>query len=112
MHPCLRVDEIVRHIASELVASGGNETAVALACCCKSFEDPALDALWETQEDLAPLLGTLPTDVWNREDFGVGVPTIFVLCSLNHSFSVFQKTPDEAGMGSISRICSKDAKAR
>jgi len=60
MHPCLHVDETVRHVASELVASGGKATAVALACCYKSFEDPVLDALWETQEELAPLLESLP----------------------------------------------------
>ena len=44
MHACLNVDEIVRLIAYELVASGGYATAVALARCCKSFEDPVLDA--------------------------------------------------------------------
>ena len=49
MHICLNVDELVRLIACELVASEGKATAVALAGCCKSFEDPVLDALWETQ---------------------------------------------------------------
>ena len=112
MHPCLRVDEIVRHVASELVASKGKATAVALACCCKSFEDPVLDALWETQERLAPLFKSLPRDIWNDGECGVGALTTFVLCSLNHSFPVFQKTPDEAGMDPIPRICSKDAKVR
>ena len=52
MHACLNVDEIVRLIAHELVASGGEASAVGLACCCKSFEDPALDALWATQGEL------------------------------------------------------------
>ena len=109
MHHCLRVDEILRHVASELVASEGDATAVALACCCKSFEDPVLDALWETQEELTPLFETFPIDVW---DCGVGAPTAFVLCSLNHTFPVFQKAPGEAGMDSIPTICSKDAKSR
>jgi len=59
MHPCLRVDEIIRLIACELVASGGKATAATLACCCKSLEDPVLDVLWETQKGLTPLLKTL-----------------------------------------------------
>ena len=49
MHACLNVDEIVRHITYELVALRAKRTAVALGCCCQSFEDPALDTLWETQ---------------------------------------------------------------
>lgn len=57
-------------------------------------------------------LSLCPRDVWDRENFGVGVPIIPVLFSLNYSFPVFQKTLEEAGMGLISRICSKDAKTR
>ena len=75
MHACLNVDEIVRLIALELVAFGGKATAVCLACCCKSFEDPALDALWATQESLLPLLKSLPSDVWKESGYNVGVPT-------------------------------------
>ena len=67
MHTCLNVDEIVRLIARELVASGGNATAVALACCCKDFEDPVLDALWVEQDRLLPLLKSFPGDVWNED---------------------------------------------
>ena len=112
MHPCLHVDEILRHVASEVVASKGKGTAVALARCCKSFEDPVLDVLWETQEGLIPLFGSLPRGVWNDDECDVGAPTVFVLHSLKHTFPVFQKAPDEAGVGSIPRICPKDAKAR
>lgn len=67
MRPCLRVDEILRLLARELVASEAKGTVVALACCCKSFEDPALDALRETQDGLLPLLKSLPVDVWKVE---------------------------------------------
>ena len=67
MHPCLKVDEILRQFARELVLSGGKATAVSLACCCKGFEDPALNALWESQDRLFPLLKTLPTDAWKEE---------------------------------------------
>ena len=68
MHACLRVDEIVRLLACELVASEANATAVSFACCCKGFEDPVLDELWETQERLTPLLKCFPQDVWEEID--------------------------------------------
>jgi len=74
MHACLNVDEIVRLVALELVAFGGEATAVCLACCCKSFEDPALDALWKKQGSLTPLLKSLPSDVWKEGGYSVGVP--------------------------------------
>jgi len=110
MHPCLHVDEITRLIARELVRSGGRATAVALACCCKSFENPALDALWETQEELVPLLKSLPRDVWD--------PHTCMVCSDNMiriTFSqpliptVIRETADKTGMGPLPGIRSKDA---
>ena len=79
MHTCLDVDEIVRLIALELVTSGGRATAVGLACCCKSFEDSALDALWMTQDRLFTLLKSFPGDVWNKKDCTVSAPTICVI---------------------------------
>ena len=70
MHNCLSVDEIVRLLACTLVASGAKGTAVALACCSKGLEAPVLDALWETQDQLTPLLKCLPQEVWEEdEDF-------------------------------------------
>lgn len=80
MHHCLCVDEILRLIAHELIAAGGGKTAVALACCCKGLEDLVLDALWESQSQLVPLLKILPTDVWSpsRPDVSAAV-TILVL---------------------------------
>ena len=75
MHACLNVDEIVRLIADELVGSTTEAAAVALACCRKSFEDPVLDVLWETQDKLLPLLKSLPGDVWNEGGCTVSVPT-------------------------------------
>ena len=78
MHRCLHVDEIVRLIASELVTSEGKGTAVSLACCCKSFEDPVLDTLWATQDQLLPLLKSFPGDVWNEDECIVSAPTTCV----------------------------------
>ena len=84
MHPCLRVDEVLRLFASELVVSGAKATAASLACCCKSFEEPALDALWETQIHLTPLLKCFPRDVWEEEDGRFVSPAAaFILLTLN-----------------------------
>ena len=66
MHPCLRLDEIIRFLASDLVESEAKRTVVALACCCKTFEEPVLDVLWETQDKLIPLLKCLPEDTWEN----------------------------------------------
>jgi len=87
MHACLNVDEIVRLLACELVASGGKGTAAALACCCKNFEEPVLDALWEVQDQLRPLLKSLPGDAWddNGRIFVSGFTTFHPL-SLKYSF--------------------------
>jgi len=68
MNPSLTVDGILRLLARELVASDTKATAVSLACCCKSFEDPMLDTLWETQERLTPLLECFPREVWKEGD--------------------------------------------
>lgn len=73
MHPCLCIDEIVRLIARILVEAGSRPDVVALALCCKSFEDPALDALWEIQFDLTLLFRTLPVDIWGPDGYDVSV---------------------------------------
>ena len=85
MHACLNVDEIVRLIASKLIESKSNATAVALACCCKNFENPVLDVLWETQDKLLPLFKSLPGDVWNEDGCAVSVPITRVFSFLNCS---------------------------
>ena len=84
MHPCLCIDEIVRLIAQELVKTGTEADVAALALCCKSFEDPALDALWETQYGLIPLFKILPTDIWGPGGYDVRVAsTILAFFTLN-----------------------------
>ena len=85
MHRCLCVDEIVRLISHELVMAGGKATAVALACCCKRFEDPALDSLWETQSDFISLLDTFPGDVWGHVYEVSMAIKISLLSIINHS---------------------------
>ena len=87
----------MRLIAYELVASGGG-TAVALACCCKSFEDPMLDALWVVQNRLLPLLKSFPGDVWNDPDeCTVSTPTTCVFPFLNNLIQKsFKRLPTTA----------------
>ena len=84
MHPCLNVDEIIRLIAGELVASEAKATAVSFACYCKTFEDPVLDTLWESQDRLLPLLKSLPGDIWSGHGCTVSTPIMRVLLSLNY----------------------------
>ena len=83
MDTCLNMDEIVMLIACELVTSRAKATAVALAVCRKGFEDTVLDVLWGSQEELLPLLKSLPGDVWNDGGCTVSAPTVYVFPSLN-----------------------------
>ena len=78
MHPCLHVDEIVRLITCGLIDAEEYATTVALACCNKTFEDPVLDVLWESQYQLIPLLNTLPWDIWGPGSYQVSVATMML----------------------------------
>ena len=94
MHACLNVDEIVRLIAHELVASSGERTAVCLACCCKRLEDPVLDTLWAKQETLLPLLKSLPCDVWKEGRYNVSASTQCLFSLSNYSIrKSFKRLP-------------------
>jgi len=109
MHSCLNVDEILRLIACELAVSGAKATTVSLACCCKSFEDPVLDALWETQGELFPLLKSLPGNAWKVEAAQfVSILTGFTFSSDRSVEEVFHQTPNEGGMDSYPKICSRN----
>jgi len=68
MHPCLNVEEILRLLTCGLVALEAKATGAPFACCCKGFEDPVLDVLWESQDRLVPLLKCFPQEVWEGED--------------------------------------------
>lgn len=114
MNPCLSVDEILRLLARGLVASEAKASSVSLACCCKSFEDPVLDVLWETQERLFPLLKSFPEDVW-EVDVGhfVSLLTGFIFSLSNRSTEkVLQETPNKNRMGSFPKIRSGNTGAR
>jgi hypothetical protein len=113
MHPCLGVDEILRFLVRELVGSQAKASAVSLACCRKSFENPGLDVLWETQDRLLPLLESLPGDVWNEGECTVSAQTTdnFVFPQPFGS-KVFQETPNDARMGSFPEVRSKNVDAQ
>ena len=98
MHRFLHVDEILRILTYELVASEAKATAVALACCCRGFEEPVLDGLWETQYRLTPLLKCFPRDIWKEEDgHFVSPPTTFIPPVFNRSiWESFKRVPTKA----------------
>ena len=67
MHPCLRVYEILANIFSGINTDDrthifGRATLGSLATTCKTFTEPALDVLWNTQPCLFQLLKNLPGD--------------------------------------------------
>jgi hypothetical protein len=68
MHRSLAMDDILHLLACELVESELRGTAVSLACCCRTFKDVVLNALWKTQGRLTPLLKCLPQEVWKEDE--------------------------------------------
>ena len=63
-HRCWTLDEIVRVIAANLVSDGARASAIALASCSKSLEEPALREVWRSLSSLAPLVKCFPPEVW------------------------------------------------
>jgi len=59
-HCALGIDEILRELAARVVDTH-RLTAVSPARCTKSFEEPALSALWKIQVKLPLLIKTLPS---------------------------------------------------
>jgi len=61
------VDEILREVTAQ-VTWEHRSTAIALACCAKFFEEPALSALWKIPDlELPNLIKTLPHDCWDLQ---------------------------------------------
>ena len=58
----LKISELTRLIASQLVLIGGGKSAVSFARACRSLEEPILSTLWETQSSLTILLKVLPEE--------------------------------------------------
>lgn len=75
MHPCLRVQEIIREVVQHVVAVeyGLNHSRVALhamVLTCKAFHEPALDGLWRALNRLDDLVKCLPRETWGFDAWG------------------------------------------
>ena len=62
----IKISELTRLIASQLVLIDARKSAVNLACGCQSLEESILSTLWETQWPLLTLLEVLPEQTWER----------------------------------------------
>jgi hypothetical protein len=99
MHRSLIIHDVLHLLACKLVESELEATAVSLACCCKTFEDPILDELWKTQDQLIPLLRCLPQEVWEVTDGYFVSRTVMspLLSALNNLFGKhLQRIPTKA----------------
>ncbi|TFY65342.1 hypothetical protein EVG20_g5630 [Dentipellis fragilis] len=64
MHHCLAVPEILQEVLDGILASNERpresyRTLLALACTCKRFLEPSLDALWRTLDSFLPIFVAL-----------------------------------------------------
>jgi hypothetical protein len=60
MHCALLIEDIVSRILDEVDV----KSRWALARTCRSFTEPALDAVWATRTDAWALGGLMPKDLW------------------------------------------------
>ena len=63
-HRCWSFDEIVTAIAANLVTDRAKASAVALASCSKSLQEPALGEVWRSLHGLVPLVQCFPPEIW------------------------------------------------
>jgi len=78
-HRALAVDEILREVTA-LVTDIHPPTAVSFACCAKSFEEPALSALWKIQDELPILIKTLPPNCWELQPGNIDEDEERIVC--------------------------------
>jgi len=79
-HRVLKISELTRHIASQLVLTHSRRSTVNLACACRCLEEPVLSTLWETQWSLITLLRVLPKETWEFKHLELGDNMV---CDLN-----------------------------
>ncbi|RDB17368.1 hypothetical protein Hypma_001836 [Hypsizygus marmoreus] len=67
MHRCLGVLDVLQNIFSLVFQSPthGSMDLAQLAVTCQLFRAPALDILWRTLPNLAPLIRCIPDDAWS-----------------------------------------------
>jgi len=78
-HRALAIDEILREVAAH-ATDIHPPTTVALACCSRSFEEPALSTLWRIQKRLPFLITTLPRNSWKFRIVGTDRPEDIIVC--------------------------------
>jgi hypothetical protein len=69
MHCALLIEDIISRILDEVDV----KSRWALARTCRSFTEPALDAVWATRTDAWALGGLMPKDLWTVNGFAGGV---------------------------------------
>lgn len=65
-HRVLRIGELTRLVAGQLILISPKSTA-SLACTCRCLEEPVLSTLWGTQRSLPTLLKILPEETWGYD---------------------------------------------
>lgn len=96
-HRCWELDEIIRAIAAHLVFDKARASAVSLASCSKSLEEPALGEVWRGLSSLTPLVKCFPPEVWEIRDeilASTGTHLEGNKCESNRPLIVFQESPD------------------
>ncbi|KAI0076369.1 hypothetical protein K474DRAFT_1663028 [Panus rudis PR-1116 ss-1] len=105
MHRCIQVDEILRviiHFVSPSIPrtvgqlEARNKSFLSLALTCRTFRDPAIDALWETQYGIWNLVKHFPEDLYK-------VSTT----EENHHVWTFEREPVEADWEGFSRYAKR-----
>ncbi|KZP25523.1 hypothetical protein FIBSPDRAFT_855705 [Athelia psychrophila] len=87
MHQALFIDEIVRHIFSfsaDDAVNNGYTSLCRSARCCKTWQEPALDALWSQLFCAAPLIRLIPGVLEKDGVFTLpseSVPDLDIFCS-------------------------------
>ena len=62
---CLQISEILTHVLGHDAAD--LSTLAAMAISCKSFHEPAMDALWHSIPDITVIVKCLPAHFWYVE---------------------------------------------
>lgn len=79
MHRLLHVLEILGLVFNLVFEEPkmGPKSLVALACTCRTFKDTALDILWRTVPNFAPLIQCLvPSSAWELREAGFSLVRI------------------------------------
>lgn len=87
MHQALRLTEIIDQISWHT----DRDSLPDLALTCRTFEGPALDALWRNLPSLEPLINCIPTHLWGHSFQGE-------LVSISYS--------RESSLSNLYRYCS------